>query len=221
MAVYSRRPRTVLGTVSNTGQLPTSGNTVGDVYIVNQNYYEWNGSSWVNDGPVLEEITDAYARHNSVVKPVQEIWARKADNSVEKVWPVAQIVENFYSFFAQSDQVGAPVECTVTFVSNGDVTFLGNPGFASPPEYNWYDPITSGIGNSHYINWVVSQKDRNTEIITPLSDPNFWYPLSTSRPITFRSAEPTQVTGFISIADNPQGTNAVQSSVFVSLETLE
>jgi collagen type VII alpha len=46
---------TVKGQVANVVNLPSSGNTVNDAYIVsaNGNLYVWNGSSWVNAGPIV------------------------------------------------------------------------------------------------------------------------------------------------------------------------
>jgi hypothetical protein len=46
---------TVKGQVANVVNLPSSGNTVNDAYIVssNGNLYVWNGSIWVNAGPIV------------------------------------------------------------------------------------------------------------------------------------------------------------------------
>jgi hypothetical protein len=46
---------TVKGQVANVVDLPSAGNTVNDAYIVsaNGNLYVWNGSSWVNAGPIV------------------------------------------------------------------------------------------------------------------------------------------------------------------------
>lgn len=46
---------TIKGTVATTGDLPSTGNTVGDAYIVSatQDLYVWNGASWVNVGKIV------------------------------------------------------------------------------------------------------------------------------------------------------------------------
>jgi hypothetical protein len=46
---------TVKGQVANVVNLPSSGNTVNDAYIVtaNGNLYVWSGSSWINAGPIV------------------------------------------------------------------------------------------------------------------------------------------------------------------------
>jgi hypothetical protein len=46
---------TVKGQVANVVNLPSAGNTVNDAYIVssNGNLYVWNGSIWVNAGPIV------------------------------------------------------------------------------------------------------------------------------------------------------------------------
>jgi hypothetical protein len=46
---------TVKGQVANVINLPSAGNTVNDAYIVSANgsLYVWNGSSWVNAGPIV------------------------------------------------------------------------------------------------------------------------------------------------------------------------
>lgn len=45
---------TYKGTVANAAALPSSGNTLGDAYIAldTSNLWVWNGSSWVDNGPV-------------------------------------------------------------------------------------------------------------------------------------------------------------------------
>jgi len=45
----------IKGTVSTVGDLPSSGNTVGDAYIVSatQDLYTWNGSAWINVGKIV------------------------------------------------------------------------------------------------------------------------------------------------------------------------
>jgi hypothetical protein len=46
---------TVKGQVANVVNLPSTSNTVNDAYIVsaNGNLYVWNGSSWINAGPIV------------------------------------------------------------------------------------------------------------------------------------------------------------------------
>jgi hypothetical protein len=46
---------TVKGSVANVVNLPSTGNAVNDAWIVtaNGNLYVWNGSSWVNAGPIV------------------------------------------------------------------------------------------------------------------------------------------------------------------------
>ena len=50
---------TYKGTVANVGSLPSSGNTVGDAYVVtaDDHLYVWNGSTWTDAGPVAASIT--------------------------------------------------------------------------------------------------------------------------------------------------------------------
>ena len=43
---------TILGTLANVGQLPSSNNNVGDAYVVNGDLYVWDGSQWINTGPI-------------------------------------------------------------------------------------------------------------------------------------------------------------------------
>lgn len=43
---------TILGTVANTGLLPTSGNTIGDGYLISGDLYVWDGSAWNNVGNI-------------------------------------------------------------------------------------------------------------------------------------------------------------------------
>ena len=46
---------TVKGSVATVGNLPSSGNTLNDAYIVTStgNLHVWNGTSWVNAGPIV------------------------------------------------------------------------------------------------------------------------------------------------------------------------
>lgn len=48
-------PLTVKGVVAGTGNLPASGNTIGDLYVVSSNghAYSWSGTVWVDMGPFL------------------------------------------------------------------------------------------------------------------------------------------------------------------------
>ena len=50
---------TYKGTVATVGALPSSGNTVGDAYVVtaDDHLYVWNGSAWTDAGPVAASIT--------------------------------------------------------------------------------------------------------------------------------------------------------------------
>jgi hypothetical protein len=43
------------GSVATVGDLPSSGNVIGDSYIVTANghLYTWNGSTWADDGPFV------------------------------------------------------------------------------------------------------------------------------------------------------------------------
>lgn len=45
----------IKGTVPTAGDLPTTGNTAGDGYLVNGDLYVWDGDSWVNAGPIKGE----------------------------------------------------------------------------------------------------------------------------------------------------------------------
>ena len=44
---------TILGTLANTGLLPSSGNTIGDAYVISGNLHVWDGSAWQNVGPIV------------------------------------------------------------------------------------------------------------------------------------------------------------------------
>lgn len=48
-------PLVVKGVVAGTGNLPASGNAIGDVYVVSSNghAYSWNGTAWIDMGPFL------------------------------------------------------------------------------------------------------------------------------------------------------------------------
>lgn len=50
---------TYKGTVATVGNLPSSGNAVGDAYVVtaDDHLYVWNGSAWTDAGPVAASIT--------------------------------------------------------------------------------------------------------------------------------------------------------------------
>jgi len=50
---------TYKGTVATVGNLPSSGNTAGDAYVVtaDDHLYVWNGSTWTDAGPVAASIT--------------------------------------------------------------------------------------------------------------------------------------------------------------------
>jgi hypothetical protein len=43
---------TIIGTLNNVGQLPSSGNTLGDAYVIGGNLHVWDGSAWQNVGPI-------------------------------------------------------------------------------------------------------------------------------------------------------------------------
>lgn len=43
---------TILGTLPNTGSLPSSGNDPGDAYVINGELYVWDGAAWQNVGQV-------------------------------------------------------------------------------------------------------------------------------------------------------------------------
>jgi hypothetical protein len=43
---------TILGTLANTGLLPTSGNTIGDAYVIGDDLHVWAGTAWQNIGPI-------------------------------------------------------------------------------------------------------------------------------------------------------------------------
>lgn len=42
---------TILGTVNSEADLPTTGNTNGDAYLIGEDFYVWNGTQWQNVGP--------------------------------------------------------------------------------------------------------------------------------------------------------------------------
>jgi hypothetical protein len=42
----------IVGTVAAQGDLPTTGNTTGDAYLIGGNLWVWTGSTWTNAGPV-------------------------------------------------------------------------------------------------------------------------------------------------------------------------
>jgi hypothetical protein len=44
---------TIIDTLANIGLLPSSGNTLGDAYVISGNLYVWNGSAWMNVGPIV------------------------------------------------------------------------------------------------------------------------------------------------------------------------
>jgi collagen type VII alpha len=44
---------TILGTLANTGLLPSSGNTTGNAYVISGNLHVWDGTAWQNVGPIV------------------------------------------------------------------------------------------------------------------------------------------------------------------------
>jgi collagen triple helix repeat protein len=42
----------IVGTVAAQGDLPTTGNTTGDAYLIGGNLWVWTGGTWTNAGPV-------------------------------------------------------------------------------------------------------------------------------------------------------------------------
>jgi len=43
---------TIIDTLANTGLLPSSGNTIGDAYVIDGDLYVWTGSAWQNVGAI-------------------------------------------------------------------------------------------------------------------------------------------------------------------------
>ena len=69
----------ILGSKATTGDLPTSGNTVGDGYLVGANFYVWDGTQWANVGPIQGPKGDTGARGLTGAKGDQGDKGNKGD----------------------------------------------------------------------------------------------------------------------------------------------
>lgn len=162
----------------------------------------------VTPGTVPKAITDAYARHNGVVKPVNEIWARRSNGQIEKLWPLLFVVQNFYSVLSA---IEPDPSAEISFNTNGTTT-----GTTTQP--NWFSQVITGIGSGYFIRWRPGSIPQSVNVSGTLSTDNFYFQINQNRNLVFNSATSAQVTGFIDIATDSGGSNVVTSSLEVFLE---
>lgn len=169
----------------------------------------------------VSEIIDAYARHNGVVKPVQEIWARRANNSVEKVWPIGALTGESYSIYGFGN-FETSVTAAIFFQTDGLVSADRN-GFFTSNEGEWFSPITTNIGDSYFIRYTnASFPTTNYSLTGNIS--TAYSSLDTVRNLSLEATgQPgtRTFTATIQIATDISGSNAVSYPLSLQAEIVD
>lgn len=106
----------VKGELSSVDQLPTTGNVVGDAYIINGYLWVWNGSAWVNvgqaKGPAGDYVEFRFARNNS--------WSTPPSLQVTNRYPTG------WTTFTPNESSGSVLWMTNATVNGTDNTLKTN-----------------------------------------------------------------------------------------------
>jgi len=182
---------------------------------------------FARQGGVVKAITNAFARHNGVVKPVQEIWCRRPNGQVQKIWPLAAV--SGAPFDVYESNFNAPIVVTISLNTNGtsglSVTADGSSVTPNSSVPSWFNPTTTGIGNNYWVRWVEgSVFGAGATVGGNLgASPGAFLPLSVVRTLSLTTGAQLgfrQVTGTFTFATSSAGANPVEVPVTIAAEVL-